>query len=79
MNVLNTIFLFLSGIVGSFAVDRFGSFRERSLRCFAIFHLMFFAAMVNGHVATVIGYTFVAMIFLYGIIWSFNWTPLQAL
>lgn len=37
------------------------------------------AAKANGHVSTGTGYAFIAMIFLYGIFWSFCWTPLQAL
>jgi predicted MFS family arabinose efflux permease len=37
------------------------------------------AAQADGHVATGTGYTFVAFIFLYGITFSFCWTPLQSL
>lgn len=37
------------------------------------------AATSHGHVSTSTGYAFIAMIFLYGIFWSFCWTPLQAL
>lgn len=37
------------------------------------------AAKANGNVAHGTGIAFIAMILLYGIFWSFCWTPLQAL
>jgi Na+/melibiose symporter-like transporter len=37
------------------------------------------AAQADGHVGHGTGLAFIAMILLYGIFWSFCWTPLQAL
>jgi hypothetical protein len=37
------------------------------------------AAKSHGNIGQASGYAFIAMIFLYGIFWSFCWTPLQAL
>ena len=83
LNALNTVFSFVSGILGSFAVDKLG---RRTLflwgtlltgLCYIPINVL--AAKANGHISTGNGYAFIAMIFLYGIFWSFCWTPLQAL
>jgi MFS family permease len=83
LNALNTVFSFLSGIAGSFTVDKFG---RRQLFLWGLFltglvyiPINVLAAKANGHIGTGAGYAFIAMIFLYGIFWSFTWTPLQAL
>ena len=83
LNALNTVFSFLGGIAGSFAVDTLG---RRPLFLWGTFltgviyiPINVIAAKANGHVGTGAGYAFIAMIFLYGIVWSFTWTPLQAL
>ncbi|CAF3622741.1 unnamed protein product [Fusarium graminearum] len=67
LNGVNVIFGFFSGVAGSFGVEKFG--RRR----------LFLWAVSKGHVSTSMGYAFIAMIFLYGIFWSFCWTPLQSL
>ena len=83
LNALNTVFSFLAGIAGSFTVDKFG---RRQLFLWGTFLTLLvyipinvIAAEADGHVATGPGYAFIAMIFLYGIFFSFCWTPLQAL
>ncbi|KAN0108754.1 general substrate transporter [Hyaloscypha variabilis] len=85
MNALNTVFSFLGGIVGSFMVDRLG---RRNLflwatfltgLCYIALNIIAWKASATGHVSTGTGYAFIAMIFLYGIFYSFGWTPLQAL
>jgi len=85
LNALNTVFSFLGGIVGSFMVDRLG---RRNLFLWATFltgltyitlNVIAWKASATGSVSKSTGYAFVAMIFLYGIFFSFGWTPLQAL
>ena len=83
LNALNTIFSFLSGIAGSLLVDKIG---RRPLFLWGTFLTLLvyipinaIAAQANGHVSTSAGYAFIAMIFLYGMIFSFCWTPLQSL
>ena len=83
LNALNTIFSFLGGIVGSCFVERLG---RRPLFLWATFltglcyiPINVIASKADGHVGTGAGYTFIAFIFLYGITFSFGWTPLQAL
>jgi hypothetical protein len=83
LNALNTVFSFLSGIAGSFTVDKFG---RRQLFLWGTFltglvynPINVLAAKASGHIGTGSGYAFIAMIFLYGIFLSFTWTPLQAL
>ena len=84
LNALNTIFSFLGGIFGSFMVDRWG---RRNLFLWATFLTgccyivlnVIAAKAANGGVDKGEGYAFVAFIFLYGIFFSFGWTPLQAL
>ncbi|KAK6366420.1 hypothetical protein LTR64_008435 [Lithohypha guttulata] len=83
LNGVNVIFGFLSGTAGSFCVESFG---RRQLFLWGTFltgivyiPINVIAAKADGHVSTAAGYAFIAMIFLYGIIWSFCWTPLQAL
>ncbi|KAK5190961.1 hypothetical protein LTR99_000097 [Exophiala xenobiotica] len=83
LNGINVIFGFVSGVAGSFCVEKFG---RRQLFLWGTFLTMLtyipinvIAAKAHGHVDTGTGYAFIAMIFLYGIFWSFCWTPLQAL
>jgi MFS family permease len=78
MNALNTVFSFLGGIVGSFMVDRLG---RRSLflwatfltgLCYVALNVIAWKASATGHVSSGTGYAFIAMIFLYGIFFSFG-------
>ena len=78
MNALNTVFSFLGGIVGSFMVDRLG---RRNLflwatfltgLCYIALNIIAWKASATGHVSTGTGYAFIAMIFLYGIFFSFG-------
>ena len=83
LNSLNTVFSFLGGIAGAFTVDLFGR-RPLLLWGTLLTGLIYIpinviAAQAAGHVATGTGYVFIAFIFLYGIVFSFCWTPLQAL
>lgn len=83
LNGVNIIFGFVSGTAGSFCVEKFGRRRlflwGTFLTGLVYIPITVIAAKANGHVATGTGYAFIAMIFLYGIFWSFCWTPLQAL
>ncbi|KAI9164190.1 Lactose permease-like protein [Paramyrothecium foliicola] len=83
MNGLNTVFSFVSGVAGSFFVDRIG---RRPLLLWGVFltglvyiPINVLAALSNGRISTASGYAFIAMIFLYGVFSSFTWSPLQAL
>ncbi|KAK2676805.1 MFS transporter superfamily [Fusarium oxysporum f. sp. vasinfectum] len=83
LNGVNVIFGFFSGVAGSFSVEKFG---RRPLFLWGTFltglvyiPINVIAAKAHGHVDTSTGYAFIAMIFLYGIFWSFCWTPLQSL
>ncbi|EMT72400.1 general substrate transporter [Fusarium oxysporum II5] len=83
LNGVNVIFGFFSGVAGSFCVEKFG---RRPLFLWGTFltglvyiPINVIAAKAHGHVDTSTGYAFIAMIFLYGIFWSFCWTPLQSL
>lgn len=78
MNALNTVFSFLGGIFGSFMVDRLG---RRNLflwatfltgLCYVALNIIAWKASATGHVSTGTGYAFIAMIFLYGIFFSFG-------
>ena len=78
MNALNTVFSFLGGIFGSFMVDRLG---RRNLflwatfltgLCYIVLNVIAWKASATGHVSTGTGYAFIAMIFLYGIFFSFG-------
>jgi MFS family permease len=78
MNALNTVFSFLGGIAGSFMVDRLG---RRNLflsatfltgLCYIALNIIAWKASATGHVSTPTGYAFIAMIFLYGIVYSFG-------
>jgi MFS family permease len=83
MNAFNTVFTFFSGITSSSTVDKFG--RRNLFLCGTFLTMLCYiplnviAAMADVHVAAGTGYAFTAVIFLYGIFWSFTWTPLQAL
>jgi MFS family permease len=83
LNALNTVFSFVGGIFGAMFVDKVG---RRPLfiwgtlltgLCYIPINVL--AAKANGDISQGSGYAFIAMIFLYGIFWSFCWTPLQAL
>lgn len=83
MNALNQIFSFSGGIVGIFFVDKAG---RRPLLLWGVFitgliyiPINVLAGLSGGHIDKGSGYAFIAMIFLYGIVSSFCWTPLQAL
>ena len=77
LNALNTVTSFLSGIVGSFFVDRLG---RRSLFLWATFltglcyvPLNVIASQTsNGKVSDGAGYAFIVFIFLYGVFFSFG-------
>jgi MFS family permease len=78
LNALNTVFSFSGGIFGSFMVDRLG---RRNLFLWATFltglcyiplNIIAWKASATGHVSVSTGYAFVAMIFLYGIFYSFG-------
>ncbi|RXG42838.1 hypothetical protein VDGE_20277 [Verticillium dahliae] len=83
MNGLNTVFSFCGGIVGSFFVDRVG---RRPLLLWGVFltgliyvPINVLAGLADGNIERASGYAFIGMMFLYGIVSSFCWTPLQAL
>lgn len=83
MNALNTVFSFCGGIVGAFFVDKLG---RRPLLLWGVFltglvyvPINVLAGLANGNISQGSGYAFIGMMFLYGIVSSFCWTPLQAL
>ncbi|KAF3356509.1 hypothetical protein VdG1_03789 [Verticillium dahliae VDG1] len=83
MNGLNTVFSFCGGIVGSFFVDRVG---RRPLLLWGVFltgliyvPINVLAGLADGNIERASGYAFIGMMFLYGIVSSFCWTPLHAL
>ena len=83
MNALNNVFSFLGGICGTFFVDKAG---RRPMLLWGVFLTGFIyvpinvlAGLADGHIGKSSGYAFIAMMFLYGIVISFTWTPLQAL
>lgn len=83
MNALNIVFSFVSGIVGSFFVDKFGR-RTLFLWGTLLTGLIYIPINVIGSfpsskITESMGYGFIACIFLYGIFFSFCWTPLQSL
>ncbi|KAF6826849.1 lactose permease [Colletotrichum plurivorum] len=87
INGLNTVTSFIAGIFGSFFVDKFGR-RPLFLWGTLLTGLVYIPINVlaakaeqagEGNISQSQGYAFVAMIFLYGVFWSFCWSPLQAL
>lgn len=83
MNAINVILSMTSGIVGSFFVDRWG---RRNLFIWGTFLTGLVYIPINvialfpaSRITTSMGYGFIACIFLYGIFFSFCWTPLQNL
>ena len=83
LNALSTVVSFVSGLAGSWTVDWFG---RRPLFLWGTFltglvylAMTVLAARSNGDVSTGMGYTFIVFSFLYGVFWSFCWTPLQTL
>ncbi|SPO00360.1 related to lactose permease [Cephalotrichum gorgonifer] len=83
LNALNNVFSFCGGIVGTFFVDKAG---RRPMFLWGVFltgliyiPINVLAGLADGHIATAPGYAFIAMMYLYGIVISFTWTPLQAL
>lgn len=87
LNGLNTVTSFVGGLCGSFFVDKVG---RRPLFLWGTFLTGLVYIPINvlaaraenseeGSLPTSQAYSFIAMIFLYGIFWSFCWTPLQAL
>ncbi|KAF4773191.1 hypothetical protein HER10_EVM0005877 [Colletotrichum scovillei] len=89
LNGINTVISFVSGIFGSFFVDKVGR-RPLFLWGTLLTGLVYIpinvlAAKAEHHldegtsVPKPQAYAFIAMIFSYGIFWGFCWTPLQAL
>ncbi|KAH6661953.1 general substrate transporter [Plectosphaerella plurivora] len=87
LNALNNVTSFAGGICGAFFVDKVGR-RPLFLWGTLLTGLVYvpinvLAARaeqsVDGSIPTAQAYAFIAMIFSYGIFWSFCWTPLQAL
>ncbi|KXH34973.1 lactose permease [Colletotrichum simmondsii] len=89
LNGINTVISFVSGIFGSFFVDKVGR-RPLFLWGTLLTGLVYIpinvlAAKAEHHLdeGTAVpkpqAYAFIAMIFSYGIFWGFCWTPLQAL
>ena len=83
MNAINTILSFASGILGSTFVDQL---RRRQL----FLYVTFFTGLVyipidviaSFHISKTthsIGYDLMACVFLYGVFFSFCWTPLLAI
>ncbi|ETI24922.1 hypothetical protein G647_04292 [Cladophialophora carrionii CBS 160.54] len=75
LNGINVIFGFVSGVAGSFSVEKLG---RRQLFHWGSFltgltyiPINLIAAQADGHVAHGTGLAFIAMILLYGIFWSF--------
>ncbi|OHW90186.1 lactose permease [Colletotrichum incanum] len=89
INGLNTVTSFIAGIFGSFFVDKVGR-RPLFLWGTLLTGLVYIPINVlaaraeqfdkdGGTIPTAQSYAFIAMVFTYGIFWSFCWTPLQAL
>ncbi|OLN88129.1 Lactose permease 3 [Colletotrichum chlorophyti] len=86
INGLNTVTSFIAGIFGSFFVDKVGR-RPLFLWGTLLTGLVYIPINVlaakaendEDGIPTSQAYAFIAMIFSYGIFWSFCWTPLQAL
>lgn len=83
LNAISTVVSFVSGLAGSCTVDWFG---RRQLFLWGTFltgcaylAMNVIAARSEGSVSTAMGYTFIVFSFLYGVFWSFCWTPLQCL
>ncbi|CAK7202016.1 hypothetical protein SEUCBS139899_004734 [Sporothrix eucalyptigena] len=83
LNALSTVVSFVSGLCGSWTVEWFG---RRPLFLWGTFltglvylAMNVLAARSNGDISTAAGYVFIVFSFLYGVFWSFCWTPLQAL
>ncbi|KAL6412944.1 putative sugar transporter [Ilyonectria robusta] len=83
LNAISTAVSFVSGLAGSCTVDWFG---RRQLFLWGTFltgcaylGMNVIAARSEGSVSTAMGYTFIVFSFLYGVFWSFCWTPLQCL
>lgn len=83
LNALNNVFGFVSGICGSFTVDRWG---RRTLFLYGTFITGLIYIPINviasfdaDGITTSMGYGFIACIFMYGIVYAFCWTPLQTL
>ncbi|KAK2063309.1 general substrate transporter [Colletotrichum caudatum] len=89
INGLNTVTSFIAGICGSFFVDKVGR-RPLFLWGTLLTGLVYIPINVlaakaeqldksGSNIPAAQSYAFIAMIFTYGIFWSFCWTPLQAL
>lgn len=83
MNGLNNVFSFVSGVTGSFFVEKIG---RRPMLLWGVFltglvyiPINVLAGLANGNIGKSAGYAFIAMLFLYGVFSSFTWSPLQAL
>lgn len=83
LNGLNNVFSFVSGVAGSFFVEKIG---RRPMLLWGVFltglvyvPINVLAGLAQGDIGTSSGYAFIAMLFLYGVFSSFTWSPLQAL
>jgi MFS family permease len=83
MNAINTVISFVSGLVGTLFVDRWG---RRTLFLWGTFltglvyiPLTVLASFPVPQITQSMGYGFIACIFLYGVFFSFCWSTLQAL
>ncbi|KAJ5462038.1 uncharacterized protein N7458_003590 [Penicillium daleae] len=83
MNAINTVISFVSGLVGTLFVDRWG---RRTLFLWGTFltGLVYIPLTVQAsfpvpQITQSMGYGFIACIFLYGVFFSFCWSTLQAL
>jgi MFS family permease len=83
LNALSTVVGFVFGLAGSWTVDSFG---RRNLflwgtfltgLCYLVMNVL--ASKAHGHISNSMGYAFIVFSFLYGAVFSFTWTPLQAL
>jgi MFS family permease len=83
MNAINTVLSFISGLVGTVFVDRWGR-RQMFLWGTFITGLVYIPITVIASfpvpdITQSMGYGFIACLFLYGITFSFTWSNLQAL
>lgn len=83
MNAINTVLSFISGLIGTLFVDRWG---RRQLFLWGTFITGLIYIPINvlasfpvPDITQSMGYSFIACIFLYGIVFSFTWSTLQSL
>jgi MFS family permease len=83
MNAINVVLSLVSGVIGSFFVDRWGR-RKLFISGTLLTGLVYIPINVLAsygptQITASMGYGFIACIFLYGVFFSFCWTPLQNL